>query len=818
MIDNDIIQVINNHKIKSAKPIVDNQITYIPTVEDNQIECTVPRYLIDGKRIPVNPIGECCFRLYYLRFQSIPPRVANNHKNGVWGLEYLVNNGILYPIMVFINGYFIPWDNIEIGLCQDKYHMHIHAYSNQQVLSVLEDMQWVKVVTLPSHATYEPGYASSDDTVLFSFDASGKFSKTAHDYVFRSGTDHHIIYNYWSTTNGVNAFKVLNATSLKLTGANVILFKDGLLATGTKYNIKRAQECEDHKDPDTGHTYPCYHFNVSDEELDPNPEIKFDSSLLTIGDGTNSSGSIYDFGVFINTKYTPTVDNINRTDLDGLSPYIQNQNAGTSNPEFLQQLQIGFEMEMDRKKYYDDNVADAIKTMLSYNASLFNEVFLKKSNLVIEEYTGAEFSALMQEDGTVVLSRDHGVMIDEYILIFVNGTMYEYTNMIKYSTDKCIIPIQDINADDTVEVFRFKNIINQESEIIVYEDDGYKPYSSDVINDEMVLFSDETNTDYFEFPDDGLQHFVVEYSLDTNEAGEIKITLTNPFYYGKRLKLVYKNQYKHCRFILAETQPEEFKIDLGSKFMYCNDYFRYFVFLNGNRLSTEQYRMTLPVRTTTPFSRFEMYLTMPINDGDVLDIIYVPSMIKDVILIPSIPVSGDIIIDKSLIGYGLSKDLYMVWVNGKKVPASKIADIDSTHLRITADVQSTETVIITKYIPDIDAISSVFKDNEALWDSIMSKLTNDEIHALLGINGEDLTNTDTSLYADSINVRTIMFELIREQYMMNTTINITEPFIYDYQDVDTTAIEGYDSGDNAMLPVADSNRTDNLSDVSRPWP
>ena len=53
---------------------------------------------------------------------------------------------------------------------------------------------------------------------------------------------------------------------------------------------------------------------------------------------------------------------------------------------------------------------------------------------------------------------------------------------------------------------------------------------------------------------------------------------------------------------------------------------------------------------------------------------------------------------------------------------------------------------------------------------------------------------------------------------MNPRVDITGPFIYDYQDVDTTAIESRDKDGCAILPVNDSNRHDNLDNVERPWP
>ena len=252
--------------------------------------------------------------------------------------------------------------------------------------------------------------------------------------------------------------------------------------------------------------------------------------------------------------------------------------------------------------------------------------------------------------------------------------------------------------------------------------------------------------------------------------------------------------------------------------MYCNQYSKYLVFYNGRRLGSDHYRLTLPVRTTTPFYKFDIYLSLPCREGDRLDVIYVPSMFKDICMIPSIPVSGDIVVDKSELGYNLSTDLYMVWVNGKKIPKEQVVDIDSTHMRIISDVQTTETVCITQYIPDIDVLIQPFRENEALWDQVTAKLTKEDIEKLLSINGIDINNVEESIYANAVNIRSIMFELIREQYIMNPRVDITGPFIYDYQDVDTTAIESRDEDGCAILPVNDSNRHDNLDNVERPWP
>lgn len=814
-----VINNINLHKSKSIEPLKNQQITYIPTVANDQIECTVQSYLIDGKRILINQATQACFKLKYLKFKPMHPRKAIKYKNGNWNMEYLIYDDVIYPFMFFINGFFIPWEIISISVGQENYYVTVNGDYNPLFLDYIRDIQYAQIINLPDHISYRnyyDGIEGTDDSFLFSFNEFGQFDTDRIVYTISNNTDaHHIIFNRWNTTLGVNAFPISTNTSIKLTSDNVILFINNRLATGIKENIKRAHEVSEFNE-DTGRTSYYLEFTTSDEEIEPNPNIKFDSTLLTIGDGTNENNDIYDFIVFANTKYTKNADNISRASLIYLSPLIQKQNAGEETPEYLQDLQKPFIMAMDRNKKYDTNVAEAIKTMMSYNTSLFNPVFLEKSNLVIEEHDGSWAIDILRDDGTIAISRQHNSMISEFVIMLVNGVLYKYYKLAKYKANQYIVPIQDIEPDDTIELLRFQNVNNNVMDIIINEDDEFVNYSPYIINDNMVLYSTETDLDYFDFPSDGLQHFPVEYTLESNDDG-IKITLSNEFYYGKPLKVAYRNRFQHFCFNLTET-TDKLNIDLGDKFMYCNDYSKYLIFYNGRRLGSDHYRLTLPVRPTTPFNKFDIYLAFPVSTGDRLDVIYVPSLMQDIIMIPEVEVSGDIVVDKKLVNYGLSTELYMVWLNGKKIPKSHISDIDSIHMRITSDESTTKTLCITKYIPDIDILSEAFQENEALWDSIIAQLSKEEIYALLGINGEELTNTEEDVYAGAVNIRAIMFELIRDQFIANPRVDITGPFIYDYQDVDKTAIEGYDSAGNAILPVMDANRQDNLDNVLRPWP
>ena len=81
-----ILDTITAHKKKSVKPIVDNQMTYIPTVEPNQVEYMTFDYLEDGMRRIVNQTKQVCFRLRYLKLKPMMPRKALEYACGKWSM------------------------------------------------------------------------------------------------------------------------------------------------------------------------------------------------------------------------------------------------------------------------------------------------------------------------------------------------------------------------------------------------------------------------------------------------------------------------------------------------------------------------------------------------------------------------------------------------------------------------------------------------------------------------------------------------------------------------------------------------------------
>ena len=101
------------------------------------------------------------------------------------------------------------------------------------------------------------------------------------------------------------------------------------------------------------------------------------------------------------------------------------------------------------------------------------------------------------------------------------------------------------------------------------------------------------------------------------------------------------------------------------------------------------------------------------------------------------------------------------------------------------------------------------------WDKVID-LYNDHF-TLMGIDKPTIENTDEAAFPNVIPTISVMREIIRDWYETNPIVDITGPFLYDYGDVDQSAIIGQDPMGNDMLDVADANQSNNLN-IERDWP
>lgn len=911
-----MIDTINRYKAKSADLLQSQQEAHIPRLED-QIEYATQAYTINNQRVIINQMYHVCFKLKYLKWGTASKNTIDTYldykkKKSVGiddtsiyseyvkmtGLEYnmkeLVNNKIIRPFMLFIDGIFIPWEIMYIHLSREQSYLTVKTnmhknnsgkyYYDEKFGDLIRSPRYAQIVSIPDYIGYTSGYSAlaedkrpDPDEIIFAFDHSGNYNMDNPEYVYYfkgARTYYNTVTKTWTAETprmylarfsadgvGVSAYPVLdNVTDIEVDNSNVFLFTNGILTTGETPVLKIAKETEIDLEINIIGTYETaveegfegtvdewldtltaeagdyavvgeayYRYNgyswkymdfvrktISGQNIEeisvttpitPNPEIRFDSTLLTIGDGTNDNADEYRICVFVNRRYDASVDNIVPFEVDPLSEVVDSINKGGEAPAWFANASEPFQFKMDRTKSYEENVADMIKYMMSYNPAFFGTAIYNNSRIDMEEKTSEWIYAYMSDQGVLTVPRRHYEGDDEYLLLFVNGEIYPYMSAASYIANQFVVPINGIDSDDKIELWRFKGINNNTYDIVVDEADGFVNYSPEIINNDMVLFSPTPDTDYFDFSGETLQQFPVEYSLETDADGKIKINLANSFYYDKPLTVAYKSRYVHYTYRVTQEVPD-FAINLGNSFKYCHDMNRYNVFYNGRRIDPSKYRLIVPNSPTLPFVQFKLYMSIPVTIGDRVDVIYSPVQFEDVVIYPTIPVSGDLVVEKDLIDYVLNPNLYAVWVNGKKIPNSAISVIDSTHMRITSDENSVEYVAITKQIPSIEEIASAFHENESLWDNVTKQLSDEEIAQFFGVPAGNITADETSIVANAIDNKQVMYELVREEYLNSFRVDTTKPFLYDY--FDKTLVE-----EDGIINVADASVDDNIAEIDR---
>ena len=133
---NQLINIVNRFIAKSADPIRDQQIAYIPRLINDQIDYIINYYILDGKRVPMNPSKQIFIKLKYLKFVSMNHRKYIKYNSGVFDMQDLVDKHIILPFIVFINGYFVPWEFINIVIDNDNYHLIINGNTSTHYASL----------------------------------------------------------------------------------------------------------------------------------------------------------------------------------------------------------------------------------------------------------------------------------------------------------------------------------------------------------------------------------------------------------------------------------------------------------------------------------------------------------------------------------------------------------------------------------------------------------------------------------------------------------------------------------------------------------
>lgn len=782
---------ITFYKAERSGAKLGQQLFAIPRRDNEMIDKQVFYYYVgDRRRVAVDFTKEICFHLNYLRIKSLTAEQYLRLQESTTPMEDLINAGLINPFLLFVGGHFIPWENITIICSQERYDLLISGL-NEEFFDAINGVdgivESVYVLALPDNIEYRQGGFPIDGQTLFAFDDFGRFVKDGFAYITIQNFENNVeLLDFQNPTE--SRFLFAEDPTYKYFPENVFMFNDGLYLGDATCNI-------------LGTAIQLFDGTIPETYTDLFVRIVHNTKLVT-----------------------PTYDHMRKLNMENTKEDIFKTLSGEEPVGYMELIKESFDPKYDTSISAAQNNSNILDYLAKYDSSLFNKVYNSNKSFIELEVSGAWILAHRDEDGYLKIPRRFQDGVNYYIILMVNGELYKYyrNHFYKYSYFYC--PVQDIVEDDRAEIWYFKNASNFEFETTISEDQPFMALDQGLYNEYMKIFCKDTTDTYFSFPADGDQMFPVDYHLEFEDGNKkkLRIRFEDDFYYGKKVYLSSSRRFQYFLFSVEDTSDEwYYSIDLGEKFKYCNQYDHYIVFFNGKRMINDLYRLVLPYRTTTPFTKAMLYSCVPIRPGDRVEVFYIPNHFVDIYdksAALDVPENGLITIDKSLLGFSLDKDLCSVWVNSKKLPSHYLKNISSTKMQIVADLSSTKDVRITTMIGEedfIDEFKTRFQSVDSNWDKAVDLHGNPA--ELMGYDIPTITDTEEDAFPEIIPTVAIMNEIIRDWYVSNAIVDTTGPFLYDYDDVDQSAIIGTDSAGNTLLAGLDSNREDSL-DIERPWP
>lgn len=834
MTDQRVINTVESLIHNTTRRIRDVQSNLIPFFNTGTIK-KVDAYRMFNIPYAVENENQTIILVADLRFRNTanPQKDRNVFKKS---MLTLINDEIIQPFLLFINNKFVKWSDIEI--VNDVNYSYIIANN-----VYYPEAEKIDILHMPFNIFYSEENETNDFEEIFRFDSDGLLSPIGNTVISydSSITDIHMDY-FDSPLGNIKGVDIADIKdNIKLFKENFILFKDGYL------------------------------HNTGDILIDP-------MNVITIDNG--NSGGMIEGRVFYDSYSNLPKNNVYQ--FHGTN-YISNlfknvqQNADQDVPYYITKLREDFDFEYDKTKSYSENISNSIKYIYNYNPQLLYPSFM--SPIVIRSWTGKQVKELLDKDSNLVMLRDKYNGHDTYVMPFLNGELYKYHHQIKYYVSTFVLPIYDINDDDLLEIVYFKNIDNATIMGHVTKDDPLVSLDGYINREDLLVYADKHHN--MEFPTIG-SNSRLAYRINYEWDKETKaMSFDDDYYYGRELAFVSKNRFIYIGYNLRQKC---FKFKLSDEFKYCDNQKQFMVFINGRRLSQDEFNITI-LKNTRPFDDLYIYTAKVLHPGDKMDVFYVPYPLEGMYMYKStnsydvkvktqsgiytydIPVpyvsflleggtftvksgnkdisddsltyevdnstntikfsdtinlpetlifnmkyhnekgfhtSGYIYLNKDKLPVPFCKELYMVFVNGKKIPNDQIYNISSDCVRVTTDIKSTYDVSVMMYRDIITDLVGLMNTNESAIDRLVNSIDEVELNKLNNVF-TTITDSEDKFVIDAQKI-SIINEIVRD-FWMKPDINKGVPFLYDY---DTDAFVNKDDGDNWIIPAMDATQFINI--------
>ena len=779
---------------------------------------------------------------------EIPYCYDNELKNTVFTdtLDNLVEQDKVWPFLLFVDGVVIQWSKITI--------IHDYDYSYLRIDEITPDYSFnatMVVFPLPSKMVRY----GEDRDVLVSADRKGLYFGA--DGKLLENTDFNEISVRLEMLDKDMYFKRVDLTKLD---SHILEFEnlpDGFVPTTE--NIL------------TFNSDGSYNF-----DKDLNIITNSYNGVYGLFDVAEDLGDIKWAILMYNTKKVEKISShvfTRAEDLDRKS--IVNLLSNTPKDsdiwkDIINPLIETFDFDHDVCSAYEDNIDRAMKYIVRYDFNMLGDLFVDNTNIISMTYTGFEFKSKASEKGYVHLSRKHcSDNIEDVVIMFVNHKLYQYMIDITYTTNTINIPIFGILNDDHVEILMFTKCNNSVYSIKVDSPDEAVYIHPDLNLEDCYIMSDECPDAVYDVPDseEGRKQYIVDLSY-TRDGDKYKIAFTKPYYYGKTITLVPKRQFRYYRF---KQKDGQYKVILPTQFNYCHDPDRYLIFVNGKKIDRTEYTISI-MNENRPFDKLILYVSTILDDGDYIDIFYIPEILIEKYKTERIANSGLLMLEdeETYVNYPttypLSKYTSMIFINGLKVNPLDIKDVSLNSMLINVDkyirnddgsiahdgydneivnrhqVDSVDNITILEYAVGNKDVAGYLEglyeqcseeyDPEQIdfshtasdaWKNLINTLLTKyaeegkDYAGLEKIFGNIFENNDPAQsYKDNFApLRSILYDVVIDYYMGRNDVPTGDKFVYDFETDHFDTEEGTDTRLITLYPeddkLLDYNFTDNIA-------
>lgn len=521
--------------------------------------------------------------------------------------------------------------------------------------------------------------------------------------------------------------------------------------------------------------------------------------------------------------------------IDDVEKYYLSEDNQAYN-SLIRELIMPFDFKFYADNTYLKNIVEAARYITRYDYSLWNRVFIDESPIKIFTYKGRDFKNLADKRSFVRFSRKHTDLIEDVCMMFVNSKLYAHSIDISYTNNIINIPAFGILDDDDVEIILFTKCNNNILDIVV-PDSQTDVYIHPEYNLKDCYIMDEECTQkvYQNTPEseEGRRQYICEirtYTVDKDSNYRINFKL--PEYYGKRLKIVPKNQFRYYRYMNVEGQH---KIILPQQFNYCHDIDRYMVFVNGRKIDKTEYTVTI-MNPDRPFDKLVLYISTILDKEDRVDVFYVPELLVEKYKKDDLDMNGVLRLSVNDTNnypkmYSLSKDTCMIFVNGYLINPMRIKDVSMTRMIVDTRLNNIHNVQVVEYIEGSKEVARFLYGLDGVLD-IKGKTDDSEIYDVkgisenetddllyLGVEDDDFTkfvydrwewviqkleevsgvsneNTGISMVYGTLNeilnpesdykedyapLRAILYDIIVDYYLTRNATLTGDPFVYDFE-------------------------------------